>query len=132
MAKAPWIVAGAAAVALAGAVFLTRPVTGSTHPDPRPGITAAKILPDFAIPRNPGALEAYAAARRAPATLDGVYCHCDCSKHAGHRSLLTCFESDHGANCDVCMGEAMLASGMAGRGQSLLDIRAAIDRQFGT
>jgi len=132
MPKTPWVVAGAAAVALAGVVFLTRPATGSGHPTPRPGITADKILPDFAIPRNPGALEAYAAARRAPGTLDGVYCHCDCSKHAGHRSLLTCFESNHGAYCDICMGEARLASEMAGRGQSLLDIRAAIDRQFGT
>jgi hypothetical protein len=30
------------------------------------------------------------------------------------------------------MGEAMLASGMAARSQSLMDIRAAIDRQFGS
>ena len=132
MSKAPWVVAGAAAVALGGVVFLTRPASGSVHPTPRPGITAGKILPDFAIPKNPGAMEAYAAARRAAATLDGVYCHCDCSKHAGHRSPLTCFESDHGAYCDICMGEAMLASGMAARGQSLMEIRAAIDRQFGT
>lgn len=133
MSKAPWMVAGAAAVALAGVVFLTRPGSSdSIHPTPRPGITADKILPDFAIPKNPGAVEAYAAARRAPATLDGVYCHCDCSKHSGHRSLLTCFESDHGAFCDICMGEAMLASTMAAHGQSLMDIRAAIDRQFGT
>jgi len=132
MSKAPWMVAGAAAVALVGVVFLTRPASGSMHPTPRPGITAGKILPDFAIPKNTGAMEAYAAARRAAATLDGVYCHCDCSKHAGHRSLLTCFESDHGASCDICMGEAMLASRMAARGQSLMEIRAAIDRQFGT
>lgn len=132
MARTPWVVAGAAALALAAVVVFTRPATGTVHPDPRPGITAAKILPEFAIPRNPGAVEAYAAARSAPATLDGVYCHCDCSKHAGHRSLLTCFETDHGAFCGICIGEAMLASGMAARGQSLMDIRAAIDRQFGT
>src|SRR3954463_6328389 len=134
MAKAPWIVAGAAAVALPGVVLSTRPATGkgSIHPEPRPGITAEKILPNFAVPKNPGALEAYAAARSAAATLDGVYCHCDCSKHAGHRSLLSCFESDHGAFCDICMGEAMLASGMAKQGKSLTDIRAAIDRQFGS
>ena len=132
MAKAPWIVAGVAAVALVGVVFYTRPASGSIHPDPRPGVTGDKILPNFAIPKNPGALEAYAAARSAAATLDGVYCHCDCSKHSGHRSLLTCFESDHGAFCDICMGEAMVASGMAARGQSLMEIREAIDRQFGT
>ena len=132
MAKAPWMVAGAAALALVGVVFLTRPAKGSIHPDPRPGITGDKILPDFAIPKNPGAMEAYAAARRAAATLDGVYCHCDCSKHSGHRSLLTCFESDHGAFCDICMGEAMLTSQLAARGTSLDEIRAAIDRQFGS
>ena len=132
MAKAPWIVAGVAAAALVAVVVSTRPASGSIHPDPRPDITAEKILPNFAIPKNPGALEAYAAARTAAATLDGVYCHCDCSKHSGHRSLLTCFESDHGAFCDICMGEAMVASGMAARGQSLMEIRDAIDRQFGT
>jgi hypothetical protein len=132
MAKTPWVVAGAGLLALAGVVSLTRPAGGSTHPDPRAGVTAEKVLPDFAIPRNPGAMDAYAAARRAAATLDGVYCHCDCSKHSGHRSLLTCFESDHGAFCDICMGEAMLANGMAQQGKSLTDIRAAIDRQFGS
>jgi len=126
------VVAGAAVVALAGVVFLTRPARGSTHPQPRSGITAAKVLPDFAIPKNPGALEAYAAARRSAATLDGLYCHCDCSKHSGHRSLLTCFESEHAAYCDICMGEANLASDMAARGKSLTEIRAAIDRQFGS
>jgi hypothetical protein len=132
MAKAAWVVAGAAAAALAGVVLFTRPAGGSQHPTPRPGITAAKVLPDAFIPRTPGAHEAYAAARGAAATLDGVYCHCDCSKHAGHRSLLTCFETEHGAYCDICMGEATLAGGMAGQGKSLTEIRAAIDRQFGS
>ena len=134
MSKTPWIVAGAGAVALAGVVFLTRPqpAHGSTHPDPRPGVTAEKILPESFVPHNPGADEAYAAARRSAATLDGVYCHCDCSKHSGHRSLLTCFESTHGAYCDICMGEAMVASQLAGQGASLEQIRAAIDRQFGS
>ncbi len=105
MGKWPWLIAGGAATAIVAVVLVTgRAAAG--HPDPRPGITAERVLPDAAIPRNPGALEAYAAARSAPHMLDGVYCHCDCSKHAGHRSLLTCFESDHGAFCDICMGEA--------------------------
>ncbi|HYT82633.1 MAG TPA: CYCXC family (seleno)protein [Gemmatimonadales bacterium] len=128
--KWPWLVAGAAGIAVVAVVLVTGRAAG--HPDPRPGITAEQVLPDAAIPRMPGALEAYAAARSAPQVLDGVYCHCDCSKHAGHRSLLTCFESEHGAYCDVCMGEAMLAARFAARGASLQEIRAAIDRQFGT
>jgi hypothetical protein len=90
------------------------------------------VLPGAAVPRTPGALEAYAAARAAPATLDGVYCHCDCSKHSGHRSLLTCFESEHGGFCDICMGEAVLAAQLAARGTSLQGIRTAIDARFGT
>ncbi|MGE5800999.1 MAG: CYCXC family (seleno)protein [Gemmatimonadota bacterium] len=141
MARAPWLIAGAAAVALVGIVMLQRPgasgVGGqgqgvSAHPDPRPGVTAVKVLPVSFVPRTPGAVEAYAAAREAAATLDGVYCHCDCSKHSGHRSLLTCFESEHGAYCDICMGEAMVAHGMAQQGRPLEEIRTAIDRQFGS
>lgn len=142
MARAPWIIAGVAAAALVGVVMLQsgRAPNGgsaaqdhaSAHPTPRPGITAAKVLPISFVPRTPGSGEAYAAARDAAETLDGVYCHCDCSKHAGHRSLLTCFESDHGAYCDVCMGEAIVAHGMAQQGRSLDEIRTAIDRQFGT
>lgn len=128
--KAPWLVAGGAAIGLVAVVLATRPAEAG-HPEPRSGITAERVIPDPAIPRTPGALEAYAAARGAPAVLDGLYCHCDCSQHAGHRSLLTCFESEHGAYCDICMGEAVLANRLAARGTSLQEIRAAIDRQFG-
>jgi hypothetical protein len=128
--KAPWLVAGGAAVALVAVVLATRSAEAG-HPEPRSGITAERVIPDPAIPRTPGALEAYAAARSAPAVLDGLYCHCDCSQHAGHRSLLTCFESEHGAYCDICMGEAVLAARLGARGTSLQEIRAAIDRQFG-
>ncbi|HEV8266314.1 MAG TPA: PCYCGC motif-containing (lipo)protein [Gemmatimonadales bacterium] len=130
--KGLWIVAGGAAVALVAALILTRSAGGTAHPEPRPGITAERVLPGAAVPRTPGALEAYAAARAAPATLDGVYCHCDCSKHSGHRSLLTCFESEHGGFCDICMGEAVLAAQLAARGTSLQGIRTAIDARFGT
>jgi hypothetical protein len=125
------VIAGVAAAALVAVMVSTRTATAG-HPDPRAGITAERVLPDAAVPRMPGTLEAYAAARAAPGVLDGVYCHCDCSKHAGHRSLLTCFESDHGAYCDICMGEAVLAAQLAARGTSLQEIRAAIDARFGT
>ena len=138
MTRAPWLIAGAAAVALVAVVVLQRPPqTGKAeaaghHPTPRPGITAENVMPASFVPRTPGSNEAYAAARTHAATLDGVYCHCDCSKHSGHRSLLTCFEGEHGAYCDICMGEAMVASGMADQGRPLEEIRTAIDRQFGS
>jgi len=84
------------------------------------------------VMNTPGAVEAYAVARQIPQVLDGLYCHCDCSKHMGHRSLLTCFTGDHAAQCDICMGEAMMAGQMAAAGNSLDQIRKAIDAQFGT
>jgi hypothetical protein len=130
--RVPWLVAGGAGLALVAFLSPTGCGTAQTHhPEPRPGITAELVLPAAAVPHTPGAVEAYAAARQIPAVLDGVYCYCDCSKHAGHRSLLTCFQSDHGAYCDICMGEAMLAAEMTAQGRSLLDIRAAIDQKVG-
>jgi hypothetical protein len=84
------------------------------------------------VPMGPGTLEAYEAARRVPQVLDGIYCHCNCSKTFGHRSLLTCFESDNGSRCDNCMNEAMMAEEMTGYGKSLAQIRKAIDVAFGS
>jgi len=128
----PWFIAGACVLALVMVVTLRRPGQAAVHPDPRPGITAVRVLPFFMLPDTRGVLEAYAAARDAPQVMDGLYCHCQCARNLGHRSLLTCFESDHGSQCDICMGEAMLASELAARGSTLDQIRHAIDEQFGS
>ena len=128
----PWLIAGAAVVALVIVVLGTRRAHAAPHPDPRPGVTAERVLPPALVPDTPGALEAYETARRAPQVLDGLYCHCNCSKFLGHRSLLTCFETDHGSRCDICMGEAVLAARLAAEGNSLQQIRGAIDAQFGS
>jgi hypothetical protein len=130
--RLPWVVAGVAAVALAVVLAGPRAVQAAAHPDPRPGITAERVLPPAMVPQGAGTLEAYEAARRVPQVLDGVYCHCNCSKSIGHRSLLTCFESTHGSGCDICMGEAMLAAQLSGSGKSLAQIRTAIDAKFGS
>jgi len=130
--RLPWIIAGVAVLALVLLVAVPRRGTASIHPDPRPGITADSVVPQAMVMHTPGAAEAYAVARQIPQILDGLYCHCDCSKHMGHRSLLTCYTGDHAAQCDICMGEAMLAGRMAAAGNSLDQIRKAIDAQFGT
>jgi len=134
MSKLPWVVGGAAVVGLVLVVTMTGAPAGAAgiHPDPRPGITAARVLPVGKVPVSQETLEAYEAARRVPQVLDGIYCHCNCSKSIGHRSLLTCFESDHASYCGICMGEAMLAEKMHGSGNSLAQIRKAIDAQFGS
>ena len=128
----PWIVAGLAVVALGVVLVGPRRARAAGHPEPRPGVTAERVLAPALVPNTPGALEAYEAARRVPQVLDGLYCHCNCSKSFGHRSLLTCFESEHGARCDICTGEAMLASQLTARGGSLDQLRKAIDAQYGS
>ena len=132
MSKLPWVVGGVALAALAVVLVSARAGGAVHHPDPRPGITAERVLPAGMVPEGGGTLEAYEAARRVPQVLDGIYCHCNCSKSIGHRSLLTCFESEHASSCGICMGEAMLAAKMHGSGNSLAQIRKAIDAQFGS
>jgi hypothetical protein len=119
------------AVGFGGATVLAACAT-SGHPDPRPGITAAAVVPRAMLAGYPNEVSAYEAARQIPEVLDGLYCHCDCSKHSGHRSLLTCFESQHGASCEVCQREAMMAAQMHRQGSTLDQIRQAVDAQFGS
>lgn len=52
---------------------------------------------------------AYAAVRAIPQTIAQLPCFCRCDKSIGHKSLYTCFEDDHGANCGICMNSALKA-----------------------
>jgi hypothetical protein len=128
--RLPWLIAGGAGVLLVAALVTGRARAG--HPDPRRGITAEAVLPPAAVPRTAGSVESYAAARAVPQVLDGLHCYCDCARHSGHRSLLTCFESEHGGYCDICMGEAVLAQQLTARGEAIDAIRRAVDAQFGS
>ena len=40
---------------------------------------------------------AHRVAREIPDTLDQLYCYCECDKHLGHRSLLSCYTDGHAA-----------------------------------
>ena len=112
-------------------LMASRSKAPADHPTPRAGITAAKVIPASQLTAQPDVAAVYAMAEEIPEVLDGLYCHCECSKHSGHYSLLECFESDHGGHCDICLGEAELAYRMSKEGKSLTEIRAAIDAQFG-
>jgi hypothetical protein len=108
--------------------FVTaRQASASHHPKPRTGLTAADVELAERYAAYPRIAEVYTMAARIPSVLDGLYCHCDCSRHSGHRSLLTCFQDDHGAACEVCLTEAALAYQMTQDGKSLKQIRAAVD-----
>lgn len=122
------------ALVLASAAYsVVSPSTAQAadHPTPREGVTAANVLPPQQFASDPGIAEVYANAAKIPGVLDGIYCYCNCKEQHGHVSLLTCFESEHGSQCGVCMGEATMAYNMTQQGKSLEEIRAAVDKQFG-
>jgi uncharacterized protein with PCYCGC motif len=55
------------------------------------------------------AREGYAAAKAIPEILAQLPCYCHCDQSLGHKSLHTCFESDHASHCVICIDEALLA-----------------------
>jgi hypothetical protein len=125
----PWIIT-AVSVVLLGGILLSQRLGAATHPDPRVGVTAANVLAVETMGLGYRAAEAYRVAAAIPETLDGLYCQCRCKENFQHRSLLSCFESEHGASCDICIGEALIAGQMRSQGESLDAIRRAVDAQF--
>ena len=76
------------------------------------------------------AAKAYQAAQEIPEVLDSLYCYCDCEKHSGHKSLLSCYVDEHALNCDICIYEALMAYELHKKGESMDAIRKAIDERF--
>ena len=74
--------------------------------------------------------KAYQVAHDMPEVLDQLYCYCECDKHSGHRSLLSCYTDHHAANCDVCVNEALDGSRMMKQGYKMPEIKRAIDRKY--
>ncbi|HET7422070.1 MAG TPA: PCYCGC motif-containing (lipo)protein [Gemmatimonadales bacterium] len=129
---------GALARACAGLLIAGRasarvggPRTTGPHPDPRPGIDASHFPPSEKVAGHPDAVPAYDEARGIPEVLDGIRCQCGCADQPGHRSLLSCYEDGMAMDCDICQGQARLAYRLHGKGQSLDQIRSAVDRRYG-
>jgi hypothetical protein len=100
------------------------------HPEPRPGITADKVLKDEDV-TNPKAKESFAMVREIPHIIDGIRCPCDCGDKKGYYSLLSCFEGEGMAQkCGVCYGAARVAYLHHKKGESLDQIRAAVDKAY--
>lgn len=72
---------------------------------------AAAQLPDTLPPeRFQGTVRAaYAAVREIPKTIAQLPCFCRCDRSAGHKSLHSCFEDEHGANCSICTSSVLRA-----------------------
>jgi len=123
-------IVGAPAVARAHA---PRPrARGPQHPDPRPGITGAKVATKERLEDVPALIPLFDSVRDMSEIADGIRCHCGCADTPGYRSLLSCYEGEAMAReCRTCQGQARLAARLRQSGKSLDEIRAAIDAKFG-
>ena len=71
---------------------------------------------------------AYILAARVKKVLYQQPCYCHCDRSQGHKSLLDCFASKHGAGCGVCMREAIYSYEQSHKGKTAAEIRAGIER----
>lgn len=74
---------------------------------------------------------AYRAAREIPQTLAQLPCYCHCDRSQNHKSLHSCFESEHGENCGICINEALMAYNLHKQGMAVSEIRKRIISAYG-
>lgn len=75
---------------------------------------------------------AYQVAKDIPQTLAQMPCYCHCDMSQGHKSLYSCFEDEHGTNCGICIGEALMAYNLQRQGFNATQIRERIEKAYGT
>jgi hypothetical protein len=88
-----------------------------------PAIMSGPKLAQFPQPVQ---AKSYQVAARNAAVLHQLPCYCYCDRNHGHNSLHSCFESEHGGNCGVCMAEAFYADEQVKKGKTAKQIRAEI------
>ena len=129
VASLPALVVATAGAARHGVIRSPR---SSDHPEPRPGITAARVLTRDQLGEHKDAAPVFDMVREIPQVVDGIRCQCGCASMESKYSLLSCFEAEGMAgHCEVCQNEGRLAYRLHKRGKTLKEIRAAIDAKFG-
>jgi hypothetical protein len=125
------------ACSASAAAFLVLPRSGRAqspgqHPTPRPGITGANVLASDRLADTPKLIPLFDSIRQIPEVVDGIRCQCGCANPPTYYSLLSCYEGDAMArDCRICQGQGNLVVRLHKEGQSLDQIRAAIDAKFG-
>lgn len=69
---------------------------------------------------------AYEIAAKIPNLIHQLPCYCYCDRGMGHKSLHTCFEGTHGAQCATCMKEVYYAYQMTKQHKTAAQIRKGI------
>jgi hypothetical protein len=73
--------------------------------------------------------DAYQVAKEIPVTLTQLPCFCYCDA-IGHKSLHSCYETDHSAGCGICKVSALMASKLKKEGLSDEQIRDRLIAHF--
>lgn len=76
--------------------------------------------------------KAYTVAEQNPMLLAQLDCYCGCFKTDGHKSLLDCYRSRHGATCQICTNEVLEASRLFDGGMAPEQIKEALRREYQT
>jgi hypothetical protein len=117
------------------------PVAADLKPHPQANLPALQF-PGYPTARPPDVVRAaYKFAAEHPEVMSYVPCYCGC-EHMGHRGNEDCFVKardvngdvveweDHGMECAVCLDVATKALQMYTSGASVVDIRAAVEKQW--
>jgi hypothetical protein len=75
---------------------------------------------------------AYEVAQKIPQTLAQLPCYCHCDMGHGHKSLQSCFVTEHGESCGICIGEALMAYQLEKQKVPVAEIRKRIIAAYGT
>ena len=122
----------AIALIIAAWVYANNP-SRSSSPQPKDGSAYVRreTKPTLSPALFVGQTErAYQVAQEISDVIDQLYCYCECDKHSGHRSLLSCYTDNHAANCDICQDEALDAAKMMKQGYRIAEIRSRIDGKY--
>ena len=69
---------------------------------------------------------AYELAAKIPNVMYQQPCYCYCDRGMRHKSLRSCFEGTHGAQCSVCLKEAYYTYSLHQKGKTAAQIREGI------
>jgi hypothetical protein len=72
-------------------------------------------------------VQAYRLAAKIPNVIYQQPCYCHCDRSVGHKSLHSCYESEHGAHCGTCLQELYYSYQMTKAGKTPAQIRAGIE-----
>lgn len=99
---------------------------------PQPGNKVPAILGKEQLwgtnSQYPFQTHAYELAATIPALLHQQPCYCYCDRGMGHKSLHSCFEGTHGAECATCLKELYYSYLEHKKGKAAKQIRAGIIR----